>query len=214
MVRKNTFTCWFWKKLPGKYSNSCSYILKQLFRWRALPGSFSAGRCITVFHCECIPWSDVFSERETWKTVRMFGYAIFPLGVVELCMVKNNFCFFQAETLREVVSLGFMALVGWDASPFTARSVLSTGWHYYSSVSGRQELLQNVSFKPSASGFESQWWYLLAVWPSASYSTSLGRSGGMPTCLMTVPTTHRAAEFIRVKHLESCLLYMHRQNMK
>lgn len=51
----------------------------------------------------------------------------FPLGVVELYMVKNYFCFFQAETLREVVSLGFMTLVGWDASPFTASSVLSTG---------------------------------------------------------------------------------------
>lgn len=57
----------------------------------------------------------------------MFGYAIFPLGVVELYMVKNYFCFFQAETLREVMSLSFMALVGWDASLFTASSVLSMG---------------------------------------------------------------------------------------
>lgn len=48
---------------------------------------------------------------------------------------------FQAETQRQVVSLGFTALVCWDVSPFSASSVLLIGWYHYSRVSGRKELL-------------------------------------------------------------------------
>lgn len=156
---------------------------KQFCRWRALPGCVSAGRFIAVFHCECI----AYYEGMSFLREKLEGQNVLILPLtLGLYVVKTAFVI-PSRDWEESCVLGFHGAGVVGACPFTASSVLSKGWVCSSTVSGREALLWNVSSKSSASGFESQGHHLLAVWPSASYSTPLGFSREALTCQMAVP---------------------------
>lgn len=148
-----------------------------------LPGSvFLLGDFLLFFIVNAC-YEEMSSEREAWGTGKNVLTLPFSLGVV----YGQNCFWVSKQRLKLFVSLGFMASVCWDTSPFSASSVLLTAWYHYPRVSGREELLQNMFSKTAASGFESQCHHQLVVWTSANYSTSPGLSKGVPTSLMTVP---------------------------
>lgn len=147
---------------------------------------FSAQRVLTSFHCECMPWREVFLQERCEGQQDCFD-----------CLVLAVCCFiFPSRNLEANCVLRFHGFGVLGASPFSGSSVLLAGWYHNPGVSGGRGTLAESVLENSSSWFETQGHRLLAVSPSASYTTSLGLSMAALTLELPWVNIHKALRIV------------------